>query len=182
MDVESLRMLEDALRKTMTTASGSKLDRALTELGWLDMLDEIGSPDNVAEFVTPIIEGGGVVMGFGHPVYRTDDPRSLLLRRVAERLGGDSELVSYAIEVESRILDVIHQLKPGRDIYTNVEYYAGVVMELCKVPRTMLTPTFASSRVIGWCANILEQAAHNRIVRPLARYVGPPPPQPVPEA
>jgi citrate synthase len=144
----------------------------------LDMLDEIGSPDGVADYVTPIIEGGGVVMGFGHPVYRTDDPRSLLLRRVAERLGGD--LVPYAIEIERRILDVIHELKPGRDIYTNVEYYAGVVMELCDVPRTMLTPTFASSRVIGWCANILEQAAHNKIIRPSARYVGAPPPQPVP--
>ncbi|MGI8791665.1 MAG: citrate/2-methylcitrate synthase [Acidimicrobiales bacterium] len=144
----------------------------------LDMLDEIGSSDNVAEYITPIIEGGGVVMGFGHPVYRTDDPRSLLLRKVAERLGGD--LVGYAIDVEARIIETIRQLKPGRDIYTNVEYYAGVVMELCAVPRTMLTPTFASSRVIGWCANILEQAVHNKIIRPSARYVGQPPPQPVP--
>ena len=90
--------------------------------------------------------------------------------------------MQYAIEVEARILEVIRELKPGRPIYTNVEYYAGVVMELCGVPRTMLTPTFASSRVIGWCANILEQAAHNKIIRPSARYVGPPPPQPVPEA
>jgi len=144
----------------------------------LDMLEEIGSPDRVDEFVSPIIEGGGVVMGFGHPVYRTDDPRSVFLRTVAESLGGD--LVGYAIDVEARILDVIHRLKPGRPIYTNVEYYAGVVMELCGVPRTMLTPTFASSRVIGWCANILEQAAHNKIIRPSARYVGTPPPQPVP--
>ena len=144
----------------------------------LDMLDEIGSPANVEEHVRPIIESGATVMGFGHPVYRTDDPRSLLLRRVAERLGGD--LVSYAIDVEARIIDVIREMKPGRDIYTNVEYYAGVVMELCKVPRTMLTPTFASSRVIGWCANILEQAAHNKIIRPSARYVGPPPPAAVP--
>ena len=144
----------------------------------LDMLDEIGSPENVDEFVRPIIESGDVVMGFGHPVYRTDDPRSQLLRRVAERLGGD--LVGYAIEVESRILALIREMKPGREIYTNVEFYAGVVMELCGVPRTMLTPTFASSRVIGWSANVLEQAAHNKIIRPSARYVGTPPPQPVP--
>lgn len=145
----------------------------------LDMLDEIGDPENVAEYVRPIIESGRTVMGFGHPVYRTDDPRSQLLLRVAQRLGGD--LVEYAIEVERRILDLLREMKPGRDIYTNVEFYAGVVMELCNVPRTMLTPTFASSRVIGWCANILEQAAHNKIIRPSARYVGPPPPQPVPE-
>jgi citrate synthase len=63
-----------------------------------------------------------------------------------------------------------------------VEFYAGVVMEHCGLPRDLFSPTFASSRVIGWCANILEQAADNRIIRPSARYVGPPPPQPVPDA
>ena len=144
----------------------------------LDMLDEIGDPANALDYVRPIVEGGATVMGFGHPVYRTDDPRSVLLRRVAERLGGD--LVSYAVEVEAKIIEALRELKPGREIYTNVEYYAGVVMELCHIPRTMLTPTFASSRVIGWCANILEQAAHNKIIRPSARYVGPPPPARVP--
>ena len=139
----------------------------------LDMLDELRTV-GVDDYIRPIIESGKTVMGFGHPVYRTDDPRSLLLRRVAGRLGG--ELVDYSIETEAKILEVIRELKPGREIYTNVEYYAGVVMELCNVPRTMLTPTFASSRVIGWCANILEQSAHNKIIRPSARYVGPPPP------
>ena len=70
--------------------------------------------------------------------------------------------------------------KPDRRLRTNVEYYAGVVMNRCGVPRSMFTPTFASSRVIGWCAHILEQAADNRLIRPSAQYVGPPPPQPVP--
>ena len=67
-------------------------------------------------------------------------------------------------------------------LYTNVEFYAGIVMDRCGLPREMFTPTFASSRVIGWCAHILEQAADNRLIRPSARYVGPPPPQPVPDA
>src|SRR5439155_221104 len=67
------------------------------------------------------------------------------------------------------------------NLYANVEFFAGVVMDRCGLPREMFTPTFASSRVIGWCANILEQAADNRIIRPSARYVGPPPPQPVPD-
>jgi len=71
-------------------------------------------------------------------------------------------------------------LKPGRELRTNVEFYAGVVMEMCGIPPSMFTPTFASSRVIGWCANILEQAADNKIIRPSARYIGAPPPQPVP--
>ena len=71
-------------------------------------------------------------------------------------------------------------MKPGREIHTNVEFYAGVMMELVGIPRAMFTPTFASSRVIGWCANVLEQAADNKIIRPSARYIGPPPPQPIP--
>ena len=77
-------------------------------------------------------------------------------------------------------MEILAELKPGRDLYANVEFYAGVVMELCGLPRSMFTPTFAASRVIGWTANILEQAAHSKVIRPAARYVGPPPPAPVP--
>jgi citrate synthase len=75
---------------------------------------------------------------------------------------------------------VLDELKPGRRLYTNVEFYAGIVMDACGVPREMFTPTFACSRVIGWCAHVLEQAADNRLIRPSAHYSGPPPPQPVP--
>jgi citrate synthase len=75
---------------------------------------------------------------------------------------------------------VLDELKPGRRLYTNVEFYAGIVMDRSGVPRELFTPTFAASRVIGWCAHILEQAADNRLIRPSAQYVGEPPPQPVP--
>jgi citrate synthase len=117
-------------------------------------------------------------MGFGHRVYKTDDPRSLFLRDVAERIRAPK--VEFAKQVEQTVVDVLAELKPGRNLYANVEFYAGVVMD-CAMPRELFTPTFASSRVIGWCANVLEQAADNRIIRPSARYVGPPPPQPVPD-
>ena len=70
----------------------------------------------------------------------------------------------------------LHELKPDRQLYANVEFYAGVAMELCGIPRSMFTPTFAVSRVVGWAANVLEQAAERRIIRPAARYVGPPAP------
>ena len=83
---------------------------------------------------------------------------------MAERLGGAK--VEFAEQVERTVVDVLAELKPGRDLYANVEFYAGVVMERCGLPRELFTPTFASSRVIGWCANILEQAADNRIIRP----------------
>ncbi len=146
----------------------------------LALLDEIGSPDRIDEVVRPMIIAGDKIMGFGHPVYKTDDPRSTMLRGVARRLAVDGptrSFVAFAEEVESSVLGLLGELKPGRELHTNVEFYAGVVMELCGVPRSMFTPTFASSRVIGWCANVLEQAADNKIIRPSARYVGPPPPQ-----
>jgi citrate synthase len=146
----------------------------------LDTLDAIGHPDNADAWIRNAVERGERIMGFGHPVYKTDDPRSNMLRDVAKEIGPDSGLVQFATKVERTIVDVLAELKPGRSLYANVEYYAGVVMELSGLPREMFTPTFASSRVIGWCANILEQANDNRIIRPSARYVGPPPPQPVP--
>jgi citrate synthase len=117
-------------------------------------------------------------MGFGHRVYKTDDPRSLFLRGVAAQIGGP--LYQFARQVEATIVAVLDELKPGRRLYANVEFYAGVVMHSCGVPREMFTPTFAVGRAIGWSAHVLEQAADNRLIRPTARYVGPPPPQPVP--
>ena len=145
----------------------------------MDLLDEIGSIDNARPVVVPKVQRGERIMGFGHPVYVTDDPRSIMLGDVARHLGG--ELADLATGVERTVVDVLAELKPGRHLYANVEYYAAVVMSLCGVPREMFTPTFASSRVIGWTANVLEQAEDSKIIRPSARYVGPPPPQPVPE-
>ena len=146
----------------------------------LGMLDEIGTIDKAEPWIRDAIERGDRLMGFGHRVYKTDDPRSVMLRSVAERLGGDN--VELAKQVEQKAIDLLAELKPGRKLYTNVEVYAGIVMDACGVPREMFTPTFASSRVIGWTAHILEQAADNRLIRPSASYVGPPPPQPVPSA
>jgi citrate synthase len=145
----------------------------------LDMLDAIGRPENADAHIRGIVEHGGRIMGFGHRVYKTDDPRSLMLRQVAIDLGGP--LTDFAREVEATVVRVLAELKPGRSLYTNVEFYAGVVMSECGIPRTLFTPTFASSRTIGWCAHILEQAGDNRLIRPSAHYVGPAPPQPVPD-
>jgi len=144
----------------------------------LDMLDEIGRPERAESFIRPAIERGERIMGFGHRVYKTDDPRSLLLRSIVQPFGGP--LVDLAVGVERTVVDVLAELKPGRHLYTNVEFYACVVMDLCGIPRHMFTPTFAAGRTIGWCTHIMEQASHNRLIRPAARYVGPVPPQPVP--
>ncbi|HEY3558117.1 MAG TPA: citrate/2-methylcitrate synthase [Kribbella sp.] len=151
---------------------GGAPDRALASL------DEIGTPDRIDAWVRAKVSAGDRIMGFGHAVYRTEDPRSLMLRDIARGIGGD--LVDFATTVEQRIVDVLAELKPGRNLYANVEFYAGVVMELCGIPRAMFTPTFAVSRIIGWSANILEQAQDPKIIRPIATYVGPQPPAPVP--
>ena len=145
----------------------------------LDLLDAIGTVDNARPYLVDAVNRGERIMGFGHRVYKTDDPRSVFLRGVAERIEADK--VEFAKIVEQTVVDVLAELKPGRNLYANVEFYAGVVMDHCGLPRELFTPTFASSRVIGWCANVLEQAADNRIIRPSARYIGPPPPQPVPD-
>lgn len=144
----------------------------------LDTLDAIGTPGRIDPWIRERVLAGDRIMGFGHPVYRTEDPRSRMLQEIARDFGGP--LVDFALQVEARVEAILAELKPGRELHTNVEFYAGVVMELCGLPREMFTPTFACARVVGWSANILEQAEDSKIIRPAARYVGPVPPQPVP--
>jgi citrate synthase len=144
----------------------------------LDMLDEIGTPERAEPWIREAILKGERIMGFGHRIYKAEDPRSRVLRQVAVELGGPTAI--FARQIEQTVVRLLTDLKPGRNLYTNVEFYAGVVMDSCNIPREMFTPTFVSSRVIGWCAHVLEQVDNNRLIRPSAQYVGPPPPQPVP--
>jgi citrate synthase len=139
----------------------------------LDALDEIGTPDRAADWVRTEVAAGRRIMGFGHAVYRAPDPRSSLLREVARGLGG--ELVERAMAIEAEVLATLAELKPGRPLPSNVEFYAGVIMASVGLPPSMFTPTFAVSRTVGWCAHAVEQAAAAKLIRPSARYVGPPP-------
>ena len=117
-------------------------------------------------------------MGFGHPVYRPRDPRAEFLREISEQIG--SPRIELAKRVEERILALLAELKPSHELGTNVEFYAGLVMEACGIAPDLFTPTFACSRVIGWSAHVLEQSDEGRIIRPSARYTGPPAPAPLP--
>jgi citrate synthase len=146
----------------------------------LESLDEIGTLDRAQAWVGERIRAGDRIMGFGHAVYRTRDPRSELLKRIAR--GHDDPLVDFAVGVEDAIERSLTELKPGRELHANVEFYAGVVMKLAGLDPTMFTPTFCVARVVGWVANILEQSRDPKIIRPAARYVGPPPPQPLPQS
>ncbi|MFM6851210.1 MAG: citrate/2-methylcitrate synthase [Terrabacter sp.] len=144
----------------------------------LEALDEIGTLDRADAWVRSRVEAGDRIMGFGHAVYRTRDPRSEMLKTIAR--GWDDPLVDLAVGVEDAVEATLAELKPGRELHANVEFYAGVVMRLAGLDPSMFTPTFCVARVVGWTANVLEQSRDPKIIRPAARYVGPPPPQPVP--
>ena len=136
----------------------------------LEMLTEIGSVDRAGPWVAQALAAGHRIMGFGHRVYRTEDPRSAVLKATALDLGGP--LVDLAVEVERVVLHMLDAQYPQRDLRTNVEFYAGVVLHLIGVPAELFSPTFAVSRTIGWVAHILEQTRGNRLIRPSSRYVG----------
>ncbi|NHN55982.1 citrate synthase/methylcitrate synthase [Calidifontibacter sp. DB0510] len=138
----------------------------------LDALDEIGSIERAEPWAREQLAAGERVMGFGHAVYRGLDPRSELLKETAREIGGPT--AELALEVEDRVVAVLDEHKPGRQLRANVEYYAGVVMEACGIPRSLFSATFACSRTVGWTAHILEQCEQRKLIRPSSRYVGPP--------
>lgn len=135
----------------------------------LDSLDRAG--EHPERWIVDELGAGRRLMGFGHAVYRTADPRSELLREVARGLGGAR--VAQALAFQEEAERQLAQRRPQRPLHANVEFYAAVVMEQCGIPREMFTPTFALARMIGWTAHVLEQARDEKIIRPSARYVGP---------
>ncbi|WP_022883118.1 citrate synthase [Gryllotalpicola ginsengisoli] len=146
----------------------------------LDSLDEVGEASRIEPWVRGQLATGRRIMGFGHAVYRTVDPRAVLLSGVARELGGPR--VAFALEFEQTVERLLAELKPGRELHANVEFYAAVVMEQCGIPRELFTATFALARTVGWTAHVLEQARDRKIIRPSARYVGPPLAVPVGDA
>lgn len=139
----------------------------------LDMLDAIGSIDNAKAWVTKELDEGRKIMGFGHRVYRVEDPRAHVLKQLAIELGGPK--VELAVAVEAEILEQLAQRKPGRPLRTNVEFWTAIVLETAGLPRELFSTTFFSSRALAWFEEVLEQIAGNRIYRPLSRYTGPMP-------
>lgn len=138
----------------------------------LDGLDAVGSADRIDLWIRGELAAGRRLMGFGHAVYRTADPRAELLKRVAIERGGPR--VDLAREFQDQAERLLAAAKPGRRLHANVEFWAALVMEQCGLPRSMFTPTFALARTIGWTAHILEQARDPKIIRPSARYIGRP--------
>ena len=137
----------------------------------LPMLDEAAAAPSVDGYVKDLLDRGERLMGFGHRVYRAEDPRARLLRRTAQELG--SPRFEVAEELERAALAELHARKPDRVLATNVEFWSAVVLDVAEVPPQLAPAMFACSRTAGWSAHILEQKRLGRLVRPSARYVGP---------
>jgi citrate synthase len=138
-----------------------------------DMLDGIGSPERAEGWIAERLARKEVLFGFGHRAYKTDDPRSTVLHRVA-RAVADPHRLALAEAVERSALAALRAAKPGARLFTNVEFYSAVVLEAVGLPRELFTPTFAVARTAGWTAHAREQAQDNRMIRPEVEYVGPP--------
>ena len=137
-------------------------------LPMLEEVSEVGDPEG---WVQETLASGKRIMGFGHRVYRAEDPRSRILKRVSRELG--SRYVDVAEQLEEVALRALQERSPDRVLATNVEYYSAIVLEVAEIPPALAPAMFACSRVAGWSAHILEQKKTGRLFRPSARYTGP---------
>ena len=135
----------------------------------LKTLEEVGSVDKVVPWVEAVRAKKGKFMGFGHAVYKVEDPRAIHLKELSRRLGietGDTKLYDISIAMEQAVLNTIHK-------NCNVDFYSASLQHYMGIPGDMFTCVFAASRIVGWCAHILEQQADNKIIRPSSNYIGP---------
>jgi citrate synthase len=139
----------------------------------LKMLDDVEASGDPEGYVKAILDRGERLMGFGHRIYRAEDPRARVLRRTARELGAPRVEVADALELAA--LEELHARKPDRVLATNVEFWSAVVLDFADVPPQLFTPMFTCARTAGWSAHILEQKREGRLIRPTAKYVGPGP-------
>lgn len=142
----------------------------------LDVVFEIGDAERAEPYLRAKLESGERLMGFGHRIYKARDPRADVLAAAAERLyatDADKDLYRLAIAVEETAVRLLEEYKPGRKLYTNVEYYTALLLHGLGLPSELFTPTFtAASRIAGWTAHCFEQRELDRIIRPQSEYVG----------
>jgi len=136
-----------------------------------EMTEEIGKPENAKEYIRKRLDAKDRVMGFGHRVYRAEDPRARHMREKSKALGeelGHQEGYEILQQVES-------DMSPyqSRGIFVNVDFYAGSVYALLEIPNDLFVPIFAIGRIPGWCVEVLEQYDNNMLIRPLLQYTGP---------
>ncbi|MGD0256556.1 MAG: citrate/2-methylcitrate synthase [Thermoplasmata archaeon] len=135
----------------------------------MEMLHEIGTPDRAEEVVKAKLSRHERIMGFGHRVYKVEDPRATILREWSRRIGEAKGDLHY-YELLRKVEEVVHREK---GLYPNVDLYSGSVYALMGIPPDLFTPVFAASRVAGWTAHVLEEYQDLRLIRPMAKYIGP---------
>ncbi len=142
-------------------------------LAVMNMLDEIPTPDDAEDYIKNLIANKKKIMGFGHRVYKTYDPRALIFKALVKRIAqekNDTRWYDTACNIEKTVISELVE-KKGKPIYTNVDFYTGVAYKYLGIPPLLATAVFAIGRVSGWGAHILEQYADNRLIRPRAKYV-----------
>jgi citrate synthase len=139
----------------------------------LPMIEEVERTGEAATVVRRILDRGQRLMGFGHRIYRAEDPRARVLRRIGKELGAPRHDVAVALEHAA--LAELRERRPDRAIETNVEFWAAMILDFAQVPPHMMSAMFTCARTAGWCAHIMEQKRTGRLVRPAAQYVGPAP-------
>jgi citrate synthase len=139
----------------------------------LQMLEDVDRGGDAERYVREVLDRGERLMGFGHRVYRAEDPRARVLRRTAREIGAPR--LEIAERLEEAALAELHARKPDRVLATNVEFWSAVVLDFADVPPELFTPLFSCARVGGWAAHIMEQKREGRLIRPTARYIGPQP-------
>jgi len=137
----------------------------------LGMIEEVERTGDAEAIVKKLLDEGQRLMGFGHRVYRAEDPRARVLRRTAKELGAPRYEVAEALEKAA--LAELKERRPDRVLETNVEFWAAIVLDFAEVPPPMFTSMFTCARTAGWSAHILEQKRTGRLIRPSARYGGP---------
>ena len=142
----------------------------------LGMIEDVERVGDARKYVKDLMDRGERLMGFGHRVYRAEDPRARTLRRTAKELGAPRYEV--ALELEKAALAELHERHPERVLETNVEFWAAIVLDFADVPGPLFTSMFTAARTAGWSAHILEQKRTGRLIRPSARYIGKAPRKP----
>jgi len=142
----------------------------------LHMIEEVERTGDADAYVKGVLDRGERLMGFGHRVYRAEDPRARVLRRTAKEL--DAERYEVAVALEQAALNELRSRRPDRALETNVEFWAAIMLDFAEVPAHLFTSMFTCARLAGWSAHILEQKKTGRLIRPSAKYVGPAPRNP----
>lgn len=139
----------------------------------LDLLDAIAAADDMDSWIEQKLAAGERLMGFGHRVFRGNDPRAAAMRVALRRMGPAAGRLHFAEQVETRVAAVLARMKPGRSLPANVEIAAALLLDAVGIPRDAFTAVFAISRCAGWLAHAMEQQMTGRMIRPSSRYVGP---------